>query len=259
MSKTNITGTNTITALITLTKTALNGKVDKEEGKGLSSNDFTDAEKAKLAAIAEGATNVSIVDNLTSTDAAAALSANQGKVLDGKIAAINTTLAGKGSGDMAKSTYDTDNDGVVDNAAKLGGQAPSYYAAAADVPAKVSDLTNDSNFQTDSQVTAAINARLSSTYKAAGSVAFASLPAANEAHLGMVYNISNAFTTNANFLEGAGKAYPAGTNVAVVADGAGFKYDILAGFIDLSGYVASDDLQEVTADEVTNLWNSISV
>lgn len=30
-------------------KSELNGKVDKEEGKGLSSNDYTDAEKAKLA------------------------------------------------------------------------------------------------------------------------------------------------------------------------------------------------------------------
>lgn len=30
--------------------------------------------------------------------------------------------------------YDTDKDGVVDNAEKLGGQLPSYYARAADVP-----------------------------------------------------------------------------------------------------------------------------
>ena len=32
-------------------KSELNGKVDKEEGKGLSSNDYTDAEKAKLAGL----------------------------------------------------------------------------------------------------------------------------------------------------------------------------------------------------------------
>ena len=30
--------------------------------------------------------------------------------------------------------YDTDKDGIVDNAEKLGGQLPSYYAKAADVP-----------------------------------------------------------------------------------------------------------------------------
>lgn len=37
-------------------KVMLAGKVDKVEGKGLSTNDFTAAEKAKLAGIAEGAT-----------------------------------------------------------------------------------------------------------------------------------------------------------------------------------------------------------
>lgn len=38
--------------------TALTGKVDKEDGKGLSTNDYTDAEKAKLSGVAEGATKV---------------------------------------------------------------------------------------------------------------------------------------------------------------------------------------------------------
>lgn len=39
------------------TQTALNSKVDKETGKGLSTNDFTTAEKQKLAGIAVGANN----------------------------------------------------------------------------------------------------------------------------------------------------------------------------------------------------------
>lgn len=34
---------------------------------------------------------------------------------------------GAGTGDMLKATYDTDNDGVVDNSEQLNGQAPSYY------------------------------------------------------------------------------------------------------------------------------------
>lgn len=33
---------------------ALSGKVDKESGKGLSSNDYSDAEKAKVASAANG-------------------------------------------------------------------------------------------------------------------------------------------------------------------------------------------------------------
>lgn len=37
---------------------------------------------------------------------------------------------GTGAGDMTKAVYDQDNDGIVDNAEKLGGQLPSYYAIA---------------------------------------------------------------------------------------------------------------------------------
>ena len=41
--------------LASLTNIDISGKVDKEEGKGLSTNDFTTAEKTKLEGIAEGA------------------------------------------------------------------------------------------------------------------------------------------------------------------------------------------------------------
>lgn len=37
-------------------------------------------------------------------------------------------LSDLGAGDMMKSTYDTNNSGVVDDAEKLGGHAPDYYA-----------------------------------------------------------------------------------------------------------------------------------
>lgn len=50
--------------------TALSGKVDKETGKGLSTNDYTTAEKTKLAGIAEGAeVNVQSDWNQTTTNA----------------------------------------------------------------------------------------------------------------------------------------------------------------------------------------------
>lgn len=51
--------------------TALNDKVDKVSGKGLSSNDFTDADKAKLNGIEAGAeVNVNADWNAVSGDAA---------------------------------------------------------------------------------------------------------------------------------------------------------------------------------------------
>lgn len=114
----------------------VNKFVAKEDGKGLSSNDFTDGEKTKLSGIAEGATKNTVEDVLTSTSKTNALSANQGKILDDKIKAINTNLEDLGAGDMLKSTYDIDGNGQVDkadNADKLGGQAPAYYAKATDL------------------------------------------------------------------------------------------------------------------------------
>ena len=68
-----------------------------------------------------------IKDNLTSTDTDKPLSAAQGKALKEALDDITTDIGNLGGGDMMKATYDTNNDGVVDNAEKLDGQAASYY------------------------------------------------------------------------------------------------------------------------------------
>lgn len=85
-----------------------------------------------------------------------------------------------------------------------------------------------------------INAKIGAVYKPAGSVVFAELPALSESILGNVYNVTDAFTTTANFVEGAGNKYPKDTNVVVVKVGDAYKYDVLAGFVDLSGYVEKE-------------------
>lgn len=69
------------------------GKVDKVEGKELSSNDFTDAYKTKLDGITAQA-NKTIVDNsLTSTSTTNALAAAQGKALKDLIDALTARVA----------------------------------------------------------------------------------------------------------------------------------------------------------------------
>ena len=110
------------------------------------------------------------------------------------------------------------------------------YARKGDIPTAVSALTNDAKYQTEEQVAAAINAKVASTYRAGGSAAFADLPALEEANRGLVVNVTDKFTTTESFVEGAGKKHPAGTNVAVVQVGDAYQYDVLAGFVDLSGY-----------------------
>ena len=128
------------------------------------------------------------------------------------------------------------------------------------IPVNVSDLTNDSGFQTAAQVTAAINAAIASVYKPGGSVAFANLPALTAANVGLVVNVNESFTTNANFVEGAGKVHPAGDNVVVINVGTdaspSYKYDVMAGFIDLSGYVRSSQMATMTNQEITTAVNT---
>lgn len=77
------------------------------------------------------ASKVTVEDSLTSTSAANALSANKGKELSDRISAINGNMENLGAGDMLKSKYDIDNNGQVDkadDADKLGGNTPDYYA-----------------------------------------------------------------------------------------------------------------------------------
>lgn len=59
-----------------------------------------------------------------------------------------------------------------------------------------------------------------------GTVAFADLPALPDVNAGWMYNISDEFTTTADFKEGAGNAVPAGANIYKTSDG---KWDVLAG------------------------------
>lgn len=106
-----------------------------------------------------------------------------------------------------------------------------------------------SGLQTASQVQDAIKSAITGVYTPKGSTAFASLPTAAAGNKGWVYNVSDAFTTTAAFVEGAGHSYGAGTNVVCVDAGSGsYKWDVLAGTIDLT---------EMTATEVQTLWDSI--
>ena len=245
-------GENALTMLITLVKTALNGKVDKVEGKGLSTNDYTTEDKTKLGGVETGANKTVINNTLTSEDTTQALSAAQGK-------ALKDALDELGYGDMLKSAYDADNDGVVDNAAALGGVAASQYAKKADLPTDNASLTNGAGYQTAQQVQSAIGSAIAATYRPQGSIAFADLPVPSAANLGYVYDVTDAFTTTAAFKEGSGKAYPAGTNVAVVQSGDSYLWDILSGFLDLTPYQLAADIQEISNQEVQTLWASVSV
>ncbi len=164
-------------------------KVDKIDGKGLSTNDYTNAEKEKLAGIAAGAEINSVIsvagktgtvtlsksdvgldnaDNTADIDKPISTAVQNALDLKADISSLNNkadvsavltktntdaftptanyqpatkkyvddSISNAGGGDMMRATYDTDGSGVVDNAEKLGGNEPSYYASAAEVSDK---------------------------------------------------------------------------------------------------------------------------
>lgn len=110
-----------------------------------------------------------------------------------------------------------------------------------EIPTRTSQITNDSNFATTSGVESAIASQIGRVYRPGGSKAFEELPEASAETLGYVYNVTNAFTTTADFVEDAGKAYAAGTDVGVVEVSEGeYKYNVFANFVDTSVLVHKD-------------------
>lgn len=82
-----------------------------------------------------------------------------------------------------------------------------------------------------------------------GSKAFANLAPSTDlaaGSLGFMWNITDAFTTTADFAEGAGHNIPAGANVYVAnvgtAETPSYKYDIFQGMYDLSGYALKSEM-----------------
>lgn len=98
-------------------------------------------------------------------------------------------------------------------------------------------------------------AALSGAYIFKGSSTFANLPSSlTEAMTGYVYNMSEEFTTDSRFIEGAGKTYPAGTNVAVAnvssTSTADMKFDVIGSFVDVAAiYAAIKAVSDMIAGE----------
>lgn len=87
--------------------TALQTKVDKVDGKGLSANDYSDAEKTKLAGIENGATANVVSDSLNNSSTTDALSAAKGKYLNEEIQKRGTTVNGQGPDENGDYKVDT--------------------------------------------------------------------------------------------------------------------------------------------------------
>lgn len=218
-------GKNTLTYVLQCIK---NNFVMKVSGKQLSTNDYTDAEKNKLAGL----------ENYTLPTASATV-----------VGGIKVGSGLQMEGDVLSATQG----GVADSVAWSG--VVGRPELSSDIDA---DKENATKYVTPAAVHTYVGTKLASALMYKGSYTFAELPALEAENVGNVYNITDAFTTNANFKEGAGHKYGAGQNVAVAEVESGvYKYDVLAGVIDLSPYVQGDEMVEVTNTEVDELWNSV--
>ena len=254
---------NGLLYLVQKIKTWLNGKANSSHTHTKSEiTDYTEYELPTASANTKGGIKVgaglAINDGvLSATGGGTADSVDWSNVQNRPTKLSDFTNDGDGTSGsrFATESYVTTNGGKIDKI-KVNGTEQTITNKAVDitVPTNNNQLTNGAGYQTSSDVESAINTKISSTYKAKGTVAFANLPSLSSTNEGNVYNVSDSFTTTADFVEGSGKTHPAGTNVVIVnTTGSTYKYDVLAGMVDLSGYVEDSDLIAITNAEIDTI------
>lgn len=205
--------------------------VAKESGKGLSTNDYTTPEKTKLAGIEEGA-NKTIVDDALNSESTNPV---QNKVIKSKLDEI-TSQGGE------PNTIET----IKVNGSPL--EPDGSKAVDITVPTKVSQLTNDSGYQTAENVEQTLTSKnyatksdISSVYKYKGSVeTYAELPSSNQ-QVGDVYNVETADSSH---------KIKAGDNVAWN----GTAWDVLSGTVDLSNYYDMTNYPLCTNQDIDEMF-----
>lgn len=172
-----------------------------------------------------------------------------------------TTLSGYGITDAyTKTEVDSKLSGKASNANSLSGYGieDAYTKTQVDteLAKKAPKATTVAGYgisdaytktETNTQIDNKVKAAVAGVYKIKGSIAFASLPTSGMTG-GDVYNITDAFTSTSAFAEGAGKSYPAGTNVVYVADSG--KWDCMSGTYDFSAYLKTTDIRNLTEEEI---------
>ena len=248
---TKYAGQNALNKLMQIVKTALASKADKTNATTSAAGLMSAADKTKLDGIAAGATKVTVDGDLSGTSTNPVQNKVIKSALDGKASTALATITLDGL--MSKSDKEKLN-GIAAGATKVtvdGNMSKDSVNPVQNktVKAYVDNATSGMKSLLKAYTDTSIASAIAGVYTPKGSIAFASLPTAAAGNEGWVYNVTDAFTTTAAFVEGAGHAYSAGTNVVCVDAGSGsYKWDVLAGTIDLT---------ELTADEVQTLWDSI--
>jgi len=232
-------------------KTALNNKVDKVSGKGLSTNDFTNAYKTKLDGIATGA-QVNVIEGITVNSTAVPLT---NKIANLTIPTKLTDLTNDGNFVTDANYVHTDNNYTTTDKNKLAGIASgaevnvqsdwSVTSTSSDAyiknkPTKVSQFTNDSGFQNATQVQNAINAALADITGIEFQIV-QTLPSTGEK--GVIYLVPNSGSGNNSYDE-----------YIWITNGSTSRFEKIGTTdVDLSGYVLYTDLVAITNSEIDTI------
>lgn len=277
--------------LLYLWQKIVNKFVVKETGKGLSTNDFTTELKNKLDGIAAGAqVNVKPDWNAATGNAAEILNK---PTIPSKTSDLQNDSGFITEAQVPEGAVASDTVPKMNGAAAIGTETAfargDHVHPSDDSKANVSDVytkievytkteIDDKGFLTEHQdisnkadkatslagygITDAytkleVDGKLSSVYKPAGNIHFIDLPEPSASNLGYVYSMLEAFTTDDRFVASEPTPYPIGTNVVVVAvynDGAtNYLFDVLSGFVDLSGYLKKTDMVAITNQEIDEI------
>lgn len=148
--------------------------------------------------------------------------------------------------DLSTSLHDKINNASAD-------ASTAKQLATQNANAIANNIYSKSQTYSKTEVDNKVSAALTSAIVPKGTVTYANLPTPTKANLGYMYNVSDAFTTDARFVDGASKKYEAGANVYVVAVTTGnsteYKFDVFMGFVDLSGYQTKADMPGAATNE----------
>lgn len=221
--------------------------VEKEDGKGLSSNDYTNTEKQKLAGLqnytlpkagAESLGGIMVGAGLT-IDEQGHLSATGG----GEADSVNwENVVGKPT-KLSEFT----NDSGFQTAANVESTITSKgYQNASQVESSITSKGYQTSAQVDEKLTEyAKKSDIASALKYKGSKnTYSELPSSGQ-NVGDVWNIVQADSSH---------NIKAGDNVAWN----GTSWDVLAGTVDLSGYVQDSDLVPITTQEIDEIIESLT-
>lgn len=229
--------------------------VEKINGKTLTSNDFTNQLKAKLENIPSDAnknvqadwneTNTnsdSFIKNKPTIPSGATLYTSTGNNVNGSMTqkAVTDALNNKVDKEVGKGLSTKDYtaadkalvDGLINTVSVNGtNQTISNHTLSLTIPTKTSQLTNDKNYQTLTDVENKINNKLTSVMVYKGSVnSFANLPTG--ARTGDVYNVND---TDDNYAFN------------------GTSWDKLSRTIDLSNYLLKTEVVPITNSEIDTI------